>query len=63
MMPHTLGDDGTLDTVAVCTECGEEIRYTYNPVGTGEDDYQEFVKWVLQDAADSHTCDDTLPPL
>ena len=31
-----LGDDGTLDTVVVCTVCGEEARYNYDPCGTEE---------------------------
>ena len=30
----TLGDDGTMDTVLVCADCGAEMRYSY----TAEDD-------------------------
>lgn len=31
-----LTDDGTLDTVLRCSECGEEFRYNYDPCGTEE---------------------------
>lgn len=31
-----LGDDGTLDTVVVCRECGKEARYNFD--GTGDDE-------------------------
>lgn len=33
-----LGDDGTLDTVLVCRECGQETRYNYDGYGPDESD-------------------------
>lgn len=32
-----LGDDGTMDTVLVCNECGQEARYNYDPDNPGSD--------------------------
>lgn len=64
-MPHvhtplmTLSDDGTMDTVIMCSLCGEEFRYTYlgSPDTATEDwdsAYNDFVKWAIQDAAERH---------
>lgn len=55
-----VGDDGTLDTVIVCNRCGEEMRYNYDGDSELEtyDDFVDFVDWALEDAADSHTCDE-----
>ncbi len=62
---HLLGDDGTMDTVVVCEECGEESRYNYadeedplNVEPTTHDDqaYAEFVQWAIQDADALHEC-------
>lgn len=50
-----LGDDGTLDTVIVCSDCGEEMRFNYDPEGSDET-YEDFVKWAKGDAHDSHDC-------
>ncbi len=33
-MAIELTDDGTMDTVLRCSECGEEMRYNYDPCGT-----------------------------
>jgi hypothetical protein len=35
-MAIELTDDGTLDTVLRCSDCGEEMRYNYDPCGTDE---------------------------
>lgn len=35
-MAIELTDDGTMDTVLRCSECGEEMRYNYDPSGTEE---------------------------
>lgn len=35
-MAIELTDDGTMDTVLRCSECGEEMRYNYDPCGTEE---------------------------
>lgn len=50
-----LTDDGTLDTVFRCTECGEEMRYTF-AAGDEEDTCEEFVEWALLDCAETHEC-------
>jgi hypothetical protein len=55
-----LGDDGTLDTVIICNSCGEELRYTFDPDASepdGEQAYDDFVTWALEDAADQHDCE------
>lgn len=60
-----LADDGTLDTVLRCTECGEEMRYNYDgetgPEDPGEivseeEHYDAFVQWAIEDATDEHEC-------
>ena len=45
-----LKDDGTLDTVIACPECGLEVRYNYD----GEGGYDEFVKWAMEDFYENH---------
>lgn len=60
-----LGDDGTMDTVICCSECGEEMRYTY---AAGPDDqtyydpdaqtYDEFVAWAMEDFDEDHECEE-----
>jgi hypothetical protein len=60
-MSFYLGDDGTLDTVIVCSECNRELRYNFVNDGDsdeGEESYDEFVSWAKADAADSHDCND-----
>lgn len=64
-----LGDDGTLDTVVYCSECGREARYNYsNDAAAFYDeaitvdemaDYAAWVKSVLLDAAELHMDDET----
>ncbi len=64
-MTFTLGDDGTMDTVLFCNDCGREERYNFdsthnddcNPIANGDCDcYGRFVDWATQDAADTHEC-------
>jgi len=61
-MAILLGDDGTLDTVLVCSECGEEMRYNYDggsdvTAGDSARGYHEFVAWAKKDAASEHECE------
>jgi transcription elongation factor Elf1 len=57
-----LGDDGSLDTVIVCSDCGWEMRYHYDPSTeededtTDEEAYSDFVDWCLDDAEGEHEC-------
>ena len=60
-----MGDDGTMDTVIVDTETGNEYRYNYDGSpgaeceqhevvdceveSCGEKMYDDFVKWALED--------------
>ena len=50
-----LTDDGTLDTVLRCSECGEEFRYNYASDESGQD-YDAFVDWAIEDATKEHEC-------
>ncbi len=55
-----LSDDGTLDTVLRCTECGEVFRYNYDLIDPNEyleASYGDFLKWAVQDTIDSHECE------
>ena len=68
-MAIELTDDGTLDTVLRCTECGQEMRYTYTPDEPTErlsrdrdltdagKDYEAFVNWAIDDAQHDHVCE------
>jgi hypothetical protein len=38
-MSIELTDDGTMDTVLRCDECGEEFRFNYDATGGTEDEY------------------------
>ena len=49
-----LTDDGTLDTVVACVECGEHLRYTWD--GCDGLTYEDFVAYALLDAEDEHDC-------
>ena len=68
-MAIQLGDDGTLDTVVFCTECGEEFRGTWEEFrGTwedGDDSFpdrfdtdgrQDFIGWLIADVTAEHEC-------
>ena len=52
-----LGDDGTMDTVLVCTQCSEEFRGTYDGPG-GEVDYTAWVGEFIEEVAAEHVCDE-----
>jgi hypothetical protein len=69
-----LGDDGTLDTVVYCSECGRETRYNYADDNADEDVltstdevdiraiYADWVAVICADAAELHmddSADDT----
>lgn len=51
-MPLTLIDDGTLDTVFSCSECGEEIRYS--PEWREEWDYPGGEEVMIEGATEEH---------
>lgn len=55
-----LADDGTLDTVFRCSNCGGEERYAFAG-GDGEETYSEFVEWAALDAAEQHECQEDEP--
>jgi len=48
-----LGDDGTLDTVYVCSACGREYRFNFD----GEGSYAQFKTWARSEARDAHDTD------
>lgn len=57
-----LSDDGTMDTVITCRNCGRDERYTFAAWADSEapedaNDYDEFVEWALEDAAMVHECE------
>lgn len=55
-----LGNDGTLDTVLVCRECGQEARYNFDPDTAETDDdtaYDTFVEWAIEDFDNEHECE------
>ncbi len=51
-MAFELSDDGTMDTVLVCSFCGVEARYTFD--GEDGESYDEFVAWAIEDAEGDH---------
>lgn len=67
-MAFSLGDDGTMDTVVYCDDCGQEERFNYdgdiNMFYEGinmtpekmEADYQAWVKGCCEEAAETHEC-------
>lgn len=55
-----LTDDGTLDTVLECSDCGEQMRYNY-PTAMDEDegDYIYYERWtdqIITDETQEHEC-------
>ena len=58
-----VSDDGTLDTVLVCSDCGAELRYNWdgdsgshsNAANSG---YDAFVEWAIEDATTAHVCEE-----
>jgi hypothetical protein len=60
-----LSDDGTLDTVLCCADCGEEFRFNFDgmgPDGIIEDEteaqaaYDAFVEGSIAEITDEHEC-------
>lgn len=37
MAKMMLSDDGSMDTVIACRDCGEEFRYNFTPAGEMDD--------------------------
>ena len=64
-MAFYLTDDGTMDTVVCCENCGQEERYNYDGGAFADEDddiddetaYDEFIAYALEDAEDTHECD------
>lgn len=56
-MAIELTDDGTLDTVLRCSECGEEFRGNFDP-GIDEDgySYDDYVSEFIADVEMDHVC-------
>ena len=48
-----LGDDGTLDTVVYCRECGREYRGTFDGAGP----YDAFVESLIESVEEDHICE------
>ena len=64
-MTMQLTDDGTMDTVIRCSDCGEEFRFSYAEATEtttleGEveptEPYDAFVEWAIEEAAEDHEC-------
>lgn len=55
-MTFSLTDDGTLDTVLRCADCGQELRYNFD--GESGQTYDDFVEWALTDADEDHECEE-----
>ena len=62
-MAIELTDDGTLDTVLRCSDCGEELRYNFAASSEFAEDnqsdevaYDAFVDWAIEDAESEHEC-------
>lgn len=59
-----LADDGTMDTVIRCSECGEEFRFNYDPSFEDEpetedeaqDRYDAFVDECIEEIEAEHEC-------
>lgn len=62
-MAMHLGDDGTLDTVVRCSECGAEYRFNYASAEQGDTNppngnaYDSFVMWAIEEATETHSDD------
>ena len=54
-MAIVLTDDGTLDTVLRCTECGEEFRFNYAN-SDGEESRDTWIECLIDETADEHAC-------
>lgn len=58
-MTFYLVDDGTMDTVVQCSECGECERFNFGS-GDYDDDYtyDEFVEDCIDNAQETHECNE-----
>lgn len=59
VMTFTVIDDGTLDTVLECDECGEMLRYSIQDFDEKENP-EERVEYFMERAVAEHECPD--PP-
>ncbi len=56
-------DDGRLDTVLECSECGEEFRYNYvHYLGDEYDNYDRWVDQIIKDETQEHECPNSETP-
>ena len=59
-MPILLGDDGTMDTVVFCSECGREYRGNWDPnpdtAECGDETYDDFIDWFIGEIEVEHVC-------
>lgn len=66
-MTFSLGDDGTLDTVLVCDDCGREMRHNFDgsielsPEAI-EAEYQAWITDILAEAEAEHECGECSGP-
>lgn len=56
-----LTDDGTLDTVFECMDCGGRERYNYTNAegftdGCPGENYEGYLAWATEDAEEQHVC-------
>ena len=65
-MAFRLGDDGTMDTVIVCTDCGAEIRFNADETIHNDDCvnmagtcgcYDAFIEQCIEDCENDHECE------
>jgi hypothetical protein len=52
-----LVNDGTLDTVLVCSECRQKFRGNWYGGESPEDSYETFVAWFISDTEEEHQCE------
>ena len=54
-----LTDDGSLDTVLICTVCREEFRGNYHSYfeDTEEYSYDNFIDWFIEEITAEHECE------
>lgn len=50
MAKFELSDDGTMDTVVRCTECGQEDRYNFEPGPDADEDADDTDNEAAYDA-------------
>jgi len=51
-----LTDDGTMDTVLRCDECGEEFRFNYE-WSASDSTYEEWVTSCIEEIEQEHECE------